>query len=111
MLRTGLLRTRLRLRQSVVALCLFSAAFVAAFHTLDLSEAAWLPKHVAAVYADTDQSPLSSERLMVEGCHLCTVIASFDVQAVQVGHTLVLESDETRLVSFQPRMLGPPPKA
>ena len=107
----GFLLTRLRLRQLMAALCLLSVAFAAAFYIFVPSGTAWHNGHAPAVYADSDHTVPCSDQL-IEKCHIhvCAAVASSDVQ-VGPDHEQVLPLAVAPLVSFQPKMPGPPPKA
>lgn len=110
-LRIGFLLAKLRLRQSVAAVCVLSVAFSAAFHIFVPSGTAWHSRSVPAVYAASDHTAPCSDQLIVEGCHVHVgaVIASFDVQ-VGSDQEQVSPPAAAPLVSFQPKMTGPPPK-
>lgn len=111
-LRARFLLARLRLRQSVAALCLLSVAFAAAFHVFVPSGTAWHSRSVPAVYTGSDHTAPCSDHLIVEGCHVHVygVIASSDVE-VGPDHEQASPLTAAPLVSFQPKMTGPPPKA
>lgn len=111
MLHTDFPLVRLRLRRSVVALCLLSVAFVAAFHgALGSGTGVWFSS-TPAVYSASDDPAHSSDRLVLETCHICTAIASFDSEAGRSEHAQVSPLTTVPLVSFQPKVTGPPPKA
>ena len=114
--RAGFLLVRLRMRQCVAALCLLSVAFAAAFHIFVPSRTAWDTRSVPVVYADSDHADAGHKGRcadqLIEGCHVhvCAVITSFDVQ-VCPDHEQASPPAAVPLVSFQPKMTGPPPKA
>jgi hypothetical protein len=76
------------------------------------SGTAWDTRSEPAVYADSDHKKPCSDHLIVERCHVhvYAVIASFDVQ-VGPDHEQASPLAAAPLVSFQPKMTGPPPKA
>jgi hypothetical protein len=107
----GFLLARLRPRLCVAALCLLSVAFAAAFHIFVPSGTAWDTRSEPGVYAHSDHKEPCSDQL-IERCHVqvCAVIASFDVE-VGPYHEQVSPLAAEPLVSFQPKVTGPPPKA
>lgn len=112
MLRAGVLRTGLRLKQVVAALCLLSVAFVAAFHGIGPRGTSWYSLDVTMVYANSDDRAPTADRPAVEACHVCTVIAApDDAGAGRFEPGPVPSLPTVRLVSVLPKSPGPPPKA
>lgn len=111
-LRTGFFpSTSLRLKRAVATLCLLTVAVVTTFHVCGFGTTRYA-SDVTSVYAAVDDTSPSQDRVAVERCHVCTVTAVPEiVDAARPDRGQVPSPAITRLVSVQPKVTAPPPKA
>lgn len=92
-------------------MCLASLVFVAAFHICGPGGTIRYSTSAAAVYAASDDTAPSSATLVIESCHICTVIVSSDLEAGDAEHGEVPLKRTLSLLSVDLKTTGPPPKA